>query len=51
MSEALLAMREHLIAAKDLASDCGFSFEVGDAFSELVGFVEFELDGMGVEYE
>lgn len=45
------AMRKNLIATKENAKLCGFSYEVIDAINELIYFAEFGLDEVGEEYE
>lgn len=46
----LKEMRNNLLAAKENAKLCGFSYEVEDSINELIYFAEFGLDGLGVEY-
>lgn len=47
----LLKMREHLISAKLRAGLLCYGYEVIDAINELIGFAEFDLDELEVEYE
>ncbi len=46
----LNSMRDAIVIATQYAKRCGFGYEVIDAFNELRGFAEFELDELGVEY-
>lgn len=47
----LLKMREHLVSAKFRAELLCYGYEVIDAINELIGFTEFDLDELDVEYE
>lgn len=39
-----------LLVARQRAKAAGFGYEIDDAISELLNFVEFEMDEKGVEY-
>jgi len=47
----LLKMREHLESTKVRAELLCYGYEVIDAINELIGFAEFDLDELEVEYD